>query len=188
MIDYYLFDGIKNNDNGKSLLYDKMLKGDYFFTSLLHYLKGIKRIDRKSETREKTTAYFGQTPSDKPNNFAYVVPRLNNDNLWIYDEEQKTAYLKEIKDKIQSHLFKYKNNVEAELFKNFDIFKKVRYDEVTGERIGEPKEVNRIDFDEFYDLITGVKTSTSISGKKPKINGEMVIFFLYGINMEIHIL
>ena len=88
LLKFHLFNGVQNLDNGDSILYSGMSRGDYVATAMQHYFKGgnLEFAD-----------YFLRTPSDAPKNFLMTAPRYS----FNITQGNKTISLYEYEDKAQ---------------------------------------------------------------------------------------
>ena len=106
IIQISLFNGIKNEDNSDSVMYNRMTKGDYFLTNLYTYFNPInigEHISTSSlELSNNFAGYFMRTPSDAPKNFIIQAPKLNSDNIISPVSKSVTEYINSIRDKIDS--------------------------------------------------------------------------------------
>lgn len=169
LIDYYLFDGIQNEDTGANVVYDKMNKADFTFTQLLYYLNSISDVTNISDNRNKrTTAYFAKTPSDKPKTFIFIAPKI----------QQQTS----------KGLIEKTNNKEVEEQKLRALNDKLvtKFDKNKIKALN--KDVNPInDFKEFYDYIVGNTTkvkNVKYTLQKVEENGKALENALFKLSYE----
>lgn len=76
LLDYTLFNGIKDDISGDSVLYSTMSKVDYFMAQLIAY-----NTEDTSNGINKGY-YFMRTPSDAPKNFAIKAPKYSISGLF----------------------------------------------------------------------------------------------------------
>ena len=100
IIQISLFNGIKNYDNSKSVLYNRMSKADYLMANLNMFFQPMKIGEHIGTStnilNEQFGGYFMRTPSDAPKNFivqtykystkGILIPNTTSSNLYV-DEE-----------------------------------------------------------------------------------------------------
>lgn len=115
IIQVSLFNGIKDSDNSKAVMYNRMSKGDYFLTNLYVYFKPIaigENIGTGSvELSNKYAGYFMRTPSDAPKNFIIQAPKLKADRILTTVASSVTEYINKVRRDIS--LFGFKDGVES---------------------------------------------------------------------------
>lgn len=79
----YLFDGAKNEINGKSAMYSRMLMGDFSPTVYDAYWSPITK-----NNKIKTANYFLRTPSDAPKTFIFRGIRYDTSDLYRFEDEK----------------------------------------------------------------------------------------------------
>ena len=148
IIQISLFNGIKDSDNSKAVLYNRMSKGDYFLTNLYTYLTPIsigENIGESSITlSEKYAGYFMRTPSDAPKNFIVQAPRLNSTNILSSVYSSVVKYINSVKSKIEKFSIKTEN--------------KDKYIDWRNEYILDSSRVNKKNIwtaKDIYDLLNG---------------------------------
>lgn len=82
MIDCMLFDGVKNNNNDRNILYPESSKNDYFFTQYLMHRGNISRYTDRKDLTDDMMSLFMKTPSDAPKNFVLLIQRIQEYNCW----------------------------------------------------------------------------------------------------------
>lgn len=85
LLKFYLFDGAKNSDNGKSSTYSKMTSGDFAPTVYSSFFNPTP--DNEGKKQEDTSIYFLRTPSDAPKTFTIKAPRYSTKDLFTYPDE-----------------------------------------------------------------------------------------------------
>lgn len=78
-----LFDGIKNETNNTSAMYDKMSRGDYFMSIMQSFVNPVDYYDGNDIS--KRAGYFMRIPSDAPKNFIIQLAKYNGLNLFTED-------------------------------------------------------------------------------------------------------
>lgn len=73
-----LFDGIKNRQDNKGILYAGMSKGDYFMTMIESFHRGVNFYDNSHVGKG---GYFMRTPSDAPKNFIIQTSKFKYTSL-----------------------------------------------------------------------------------------------------------
>lgn len=115
IIQISLFNGIKNSDNAKAVMYNRMSKGDYFLTNLYAYFNPItigENIGTSSiELSQKYAGYFMRTPSDAPKNFIVQAPKLNAQGILSPIASSVATYANKIRHDIS--LLGFRNGVES---------------------------------------------------------------------------
>lgn len=71
LLKFHLFNGVRNQDNGDSVLYAGMPEGDYIATAMIQFFNGEETIDGYDFSN-----YFLRTPSDAPKNFVMKAPKF----------------------------------------------------------------------------------------------------------------
>ena len=79
----YLFDGAKNEINGKSAMYSRMLMGDFSPTVYDAYWSPITK-----NNKVKSANYFLRTPSDAPKTFTFRGVRYDTSDLYKFEDEK----------------------------------------------------------------------------------------------------
>lgn len=85
LLKFYLFDGARNSDNGKSSTYSKMTSGDFAPTVYSSFFNPTP--DTEGKKKEDTAIYFLRTPSDAPKTFTIKAPRYSTKDLFTYSDE-----------------------------------------------------------------------------------------------------
>ena len=92
-----LFNGIKDDESGKSAMYDRMSKGDYFLTNLYAFHNPISIGENiamsTKDLNDKFAGYFMRTPSDAPKNFIIQAPKLKTNGVISTVSSSVKAYL-----------------------------------------------------------------------------------------------
>ena len=114
IIQISLFNGIKDSDNSKAVMYNRMSKGDYFLTNLYAYFNPIaigENMGTSSvELSEKYAGYFMRTPSDAPKNFIVQAPKLNAQGILTPVASSVKAY----SDNVANTIKKYNSGITDE--------------------------------------------------------------------------
>jgi hypothetical protein len=122
IIQVSLFNGIKDSDNAKAVMYNRMSKGDYFLTNLYAYFNPIsigENMGISSIALSKDYAgYFMRTPSDAPKNFIVQAPKLNTQGLLSPIASSVTDYANKVRESIS--LFGFKNGEESRYQDEYD--------------------------------------------------------------------
>lgn len=115
IIQISLFNGIKDSDNSKAVMYNRMSKGDYFLTNMYAYFNPIaigENINTPSvELSEKYAGYFMRTPADAPKNFTVQAPKLKARGILSPVDSSVKNYLSKIKHNIG--IFGHKDGNES---------------------------------------------------------------------------
>ena len=115
IIQISLFNGIKDSDNSKAVMYNRMSKGDYFLTNLYAYFNPIgieENMGTSSvELSQKYAGYFMRTPSDAPKNFIVQAPKLNAQGILSPVASSVTAYANKVRKDIS--LFGFRDGAES---------------------------------------------------------------------------
>ena len=85
ILKFYLFDGARNADNGKSSTYSKMTSGDFAPTVYASFFNPTP--DKEGKKEEDTAIYFLRTPSDAPKTFSIKAPKYSTKDLFTYPDE-----------------------------------------------------------------------------------------------------
>lgn len=85
LLKFYLFDGARNSDNGKSSTYSKMTSGDFAPTVYSSFFNPTP--DTEGKKQDDTAIYFLRTPSDAPKTFTIKAPRYSTKDLFTYPDE-----------------------------------------------------------------------------------------------------
>ena len=85
LLKFYLFDGARNSDNGKSSTYSKMTSGDFAPTVYSSFFNPTP--DTEGKKKDDTAIYFLRTPSDAPKTFTIKAPRYSTKDLFTYPDE-----------------------------------------------------------------------------------------------------
>ena len=122
IIQVSLFNGIKDSDNSKSVMYNRMSKGDYFLTNLYAYFNPIaigENMGTSSvELSQKYAGYFMRTPSDAPKNFIVQAPKLNTQGILSPIASSVTAYANKVRHDIS--LLGFRNGAESKYQNEYD--------------------------------------------------------------------
>lgn len=101
IIQISLFNGIKDSDNAKAVMYNRMSKGDYFLTNLYAYFNPVAIGENMStsfiELSQKYAGYFMRTPSDAPKNFIVQAPKLNAQGILSPIASSVAAYANKVR-------------------------------------------------------------------------------------------
>lgn len=101
LIQFHLFDGTKNQNDGNGTMYTGFSKGDYFLTSLYCFNNPIDPSEKHSKDKDSFKRNYGgfflRTPSDSPKNFIIQTRK--------YDSTDKA-----IKLSLYNHLYGELNN------------------------------------------------------------------------------
>lgn len=115
IIQISLFNGIKDSDNAKAVMYNRMSKGDYFLTNLYAYFNPIaigENMGTSSiELSQKYAGYFMRTPSDAPKNFIVQAPKLNAQGILSPIASSVAAYANKVRRDIS--LLGFKDGAES---------------------------------------------------------------------------
>lgn len=115
IIQISLFNGIKDSDNAKAVMYNRMSKGDYFLTNLYAYFNPIaigENMGTSSvELSQKYAGYFMRTPSDAPKNFIVQAPKLNAQGILSPVASSVAAYANKVRYDIS--LFGFRDGAES---------------------------------------------------------------------------
>lgn len=87
-----LFNGAKDWNNTKAVLYAGMSRADYFLTQLIAYYQPIDYI-KTTNGNFDVAGFFMKTPSDSPKNHVAQLPKASYNNLWTNDIESERAYI-----------------------------------------------------------------------------------------------
>ena len=85
LLKFYLFDGARNSDNGKSSTYSKMTSGDFAPTVYSSFFNPTP--DTEGKKQDDTAIYFLRTPSDAPKTFTIKAPKYSTKDLFTYPDE-----------------------------------------------------------------------------------------------------
>lgn len=87
-----LFNGAKDWNNTKAVLYEGMSKADYFLTQLIAYYNPIDYI-KTTNANFDVAGFFMRTPSDSPKNHVVQLPKASYGNLWRNNIESENNYV-----------------------------------------------------------------------------------------------
>lgn len=90
-----LFNGAKDSNNTKAVLYSGMSRADYFLTQLIAYYQPIDYI-KTTNGNFDVAGFFMKTPSDSPKNHVVQLPKASYGNLWRNDNESEKNYINKI--------------------------------------------------------------------------------------------
>lgn len=169
LLRFNLFDGASNLEDGNSVLYSEMSKGDYIGTAWINFFN-----ETKNSSDINMADYFLRIPSDAPKTFTCRAPKYSVKDLF------KITNDKEIKEKIDAKV----NKIDSKRIKSKDDIANVIFAErpVIASKNG--KGLNRADF--IKHIISDEPINIRIpSSKKSKkfINGSKVqVMFAYKAN------
>ena len=113
IIQVSLFNGIKDNEDGNAVMYNRMSKGDYFLTNLIAFHSPVatgEHIGSSTEELKKNFAgYFMRTPSDAPKNFIVQAPKLEGLRIISTVVKSEQDYINKIKNRFNSY-----SNIEGQ--------------------------------------------------------------------------
>ena len=109
ILDFVLFDGIRNQETGNGTVYQRMSKADYFITNLIAYGNTF------SYDKRGRAGFFTRIPSDAGKTFIAETIRYSTKNLFIQNDAAisgfKTQLYDEIIDKNKDYI---DNNIKEE--------------------------------------------------------------------------
>lgn len=112
IIQISLFNGIKDDSNINSVMYNRMSKGDYFLTNLYAYYNPMTMGEHigtsNIELKEKYAGYFMRTPSDAPKNFIVQTTKLNSKGILTPIASSVATYI----DTVKQHINSFASNTE----------------------------------------------------------------------------
>lgn len=104
IIQVSLFNGIKDSDNAKAVMYNRMSKGDYFLTNMYSFFNPVimgEHIGTAANIlKENYAGYFMRTPSDAPKNFIVQAPKLKTKGIFVPVASSVTEYLNKVRREI----------------------------------------------------------------------------------------
>lgn len=107
ILSYSLFDGAKDFDNVKAVMYNNMSKADYFISQIVAFENPFKTeelLEDKTNIFDKLGGFFLRTPSDAPKNFILQAPKYKFDGLFSPVTSSVNNYIKTIKDTFNKKL------------------------------------------------------------------------------------
>ena len=164
-----LFNGIKDDESGKSAMYDRMSKGDYFLTNLYAFHNPISIGENiamsAKDLNDKFAGYFMRTPSDAPKNFIIQAPKLKTNGVISTVSSSVKTYLDKRRSEIALFGFrdgetsKYQDEHDNYVFGNSKITKNQKwsaadiYDIFTGN-------IDNIKYNNMYSILNEDGTVT----------------------------
>lgn len=118
ILSYSLFDGAKDFDSTKAVMYNNMSKADYFISQIISFQNPFKTeelLEDKDNIFDKLGGFFLRTPSDAPKNFILQAPKYKFDGLFSPVLASVNNYIKLIKDTFAKKLDFNVNDTELDL-------------------------------------------------------------------------
>lgn len=165
LINISLFNGIKDTENNKSLLYTGMRKESYLQTMILSFLNPIRYtnlLGLDNVQLNKYAGYFMQTPSDAPKNFIVQTIKISTNGLVNYSYDELQNEYNNFYNKILN------GNI------NFDLISSLENQKLKKEKQFAKNVLNK---ELIYNIINGTETKLSYNRLK-FINGENNIIYI----------
>lgn len=170
LMNVILFDGVKDTNTGKSVMYQSMSKADYILTMLTVFDNPIttENLLGNTEVKKEYGGFFFQTPSDAPKNFIFQTIKYNifgNNPLWKRDESSVRDIVSDFEKEL---INKYGKLINA----NIGVAKTKpentpfeMWSDPYGENLGKGKEdKNIISEEDLYKLLIGELDTYKIKG------------------------
>lgn len=166
------FDGVKQSNFSKSVMYDGMSKVDYFMTVMTAFNSNINEYGRGGYGG-KYAGYLMRTPSGAPKNFIIQARNLSTTKLFTVDAISRTNYLTEKQNKLNNLINKNGKERANHLETFLDIVNEFGSKRFRG---------NTLKLEDFYHIINGDTTRLNYTNMFRRFNketGEVEIPIVY---------
>lgn len=174
IIQVSLFNGIKDADNAKAVMYNRMSKGDYFLTNMYAYFNPINMGEHigtgPATLRNGYAGYFMRTPSDAPKNFIVQAPKLSSEGLLTPIASEVQSYINK-----KHEAFNAKTTIDHETNGHQDLFD----DFITGTSKNTKK--NKWKATDIYEILNGEIDNIKYNGMYSitNSNGTVTVPLIY---------
>ena len=183
ILDFILFDGIKDSVSNTGTVYQKMSKSDYLITQLIAY------GNQFSYEKEGKVGIFLRVPSDAGKNFIAETIRYDAKDIFSADENSYKTFKNNFANKIYKE---YKQGIEKEDSDIVKVVKEAKDIDIINNKISVEDAINllyndnnknidyatltkKVHLDGTVDVPFIVTKETIVKGKKKTINALVIV-------------